>query len=233
MERNPDRSELYSGLVWIISALSLVTYAGLALTKQALPGVEELVAFISTVEGTYIFAAAFTAVLIEGLYVVGSFFPGTTMITLVAILSQASGAGTFVGTIVAIYLGWVLAGAINIAVATMYRRNALGQVDKESFAVKDRLFVTWFPAFRANYEVSQIAAGGNPWQVFLSSLRVKTIVSLGMLIVMYSVPFFYDVQETSNEEGFLSLFVVATISCTVGVIKIRSYLVSCREVLPE
>ena len=83
-----DRKDLRSGIVWILSALALSTYGTLGLLNYRLPGVEEIVSYISSIQGTYLYGAAFLAILIEGIYFLGSFFPGTTLVIVIAILSQ-------------------------------------------------------------------------------------------------------------------------------------------------
>ena len=89
------------------------------------------------------------------------------------------------------------------------------------YDVKDRLLTTWFPAFRANYEVSQIAEGGKVSTVLWSSIRVKFYACLIMLCGMAILPLIIDVNKISNEEGLLSVLVVAAISMTVGISKLR------------
>jgi len=69
----------YAALVWILSSITLITYGLLSINNQNLPGAESLIAFVSSLQSNYIFAAAFLAILIEGLYVVGSFFPGSSI----------------------------------------------------------------------------------------------------------------------------------------------------------
>ncbi len=224
MEEKKNKGELYSGIVWILSACSLVTYGLLGLFSGRVPGVEQIVSFISNASGTYIYIAAFLSILIEGLYFLGSFFPGTTLIAIIALLSQVHGTMTLVTTVATIFLGWCTAGALNIFFAKTYRTQVLKQVHNDTYHVHDRLWATWFPAFRANYEVAQVAAGGNPMKVFLSSVRVKFLVSLAMIAGALIAPFIIDIHTVSNEEGFLSLAGIASISFVVGVIKIRSYL---------
>ena len=69
-----------------------------------MPGVEELVSWLSRVEGWHITLAAFVTVFIEGLYFVGSFFPGATMVVLLALFSQFAGWGLFALTILLIFV---------------------------------------------------------------------------------------------------------------------------------
>lgn len=224
MKEKKNKGDLYSGIVWIVSACSLITYGLLGLFSGRIPGVEQVVFFVSNASGTYIYIAAFLSIFIEGLYFLGSFFPGTTLITIIALLSQVHGTMTLITTVSTIFLGWCVAGALNIFFAKTYRTQVLKQVHTDTYHIHDRLWTTWFPAFRANYEVAQVAAGGNPMKVFLSSVRVKFLVSLVMIAGALIAPFIIDIHNVSNKEGFLSLAGVASISFTVGVIKIRSYL---------
>ena len=69
-----DRSVIYGSVVWILSGLALISYACIGLTQTNIPGVEQLVDFVQSAEGNYIFLAAFIAILIEGLYFIGSVF---------------------------------------------------------------------------------------------------------------------------------------------------------------
>ncbi len=214
-----NKTALYGGLVWLLAGIGLTTYGIVGLSGLAVPGVEQLVGFISGIEGRYIYAAAFLAILIEGLYFIGSFFPGTTLIIVVAVLSQAQSWFTFALTILSIFLGWCVAGIINI---TMASKLASHQAP-EPVEVKDRLFITWFPAFRANYEVSQVVAGADPYKVFLSSVRVRAWASLAAAVGVAILPLIVDVTEMKNEEGFASLFVIAAIMLGTGTWQIRSY----------
>ena len=85
------KSILYAGIVWIISALSLTAYGIMGLFNAIIPGVEEMITFLSTVDGQYIYLGALIAILLEGLYFIGSFFPGASLVVILAILSQLNG----------------------------------------------------------------------------------------------------------------------------------------------
>jgi hypothetical protein len=216
-----NKSELYSALVWIFSALVIFVYSGLALLGLELPGVEQLLNFLSNASGWEIYLAAFISIFLEGLYFVGSFFPGSTLVVILAILSQSGGTWSFLTTIFAIFIGWCVAGIVNIFIAKQYRRAVIKRLQEEDFAVKDHIWTTWFPAFRANYEVSQITEGGEPWEVFLSSVRVKLWASGAAALYTVIIPFFIDINEVSNEEGFVSLALIGIITLIVGIIKVR------------
>lgn len=213
----------YSGMVWIVSALALVTYRIIGMAQADIPGVEELVTFLSSVDGAYIYLSAFIAIFIEGFYFVGSFFPGGTLVVILAILSQVTGPAAFLGTIAAIFIGWCLAGVVNILLAKTYHLKVARLEEDADYEVKDRPWATWFPAFRANYEVAQIAEGGNPLQVFLSSVRVKFKASMIAALCTLIVPLFVDIRTIDNEEGFVAVMVVAGISFIVGAVKLKRY----------
>lgn len=217
----PHTSRYYGALVWIVSGCALSTYGLLGILDVGIPGVEELVGFLENADGIYIYIAAFLAIFLEGLYFFGNFFPGSTIILILTILSQAGGPLVFVGTIATIFFGWCAAGAVNIIMAQTYQKKILGTSIAPNTTVSDSLFTTWFPAFRANYEVAQITEGGNPWRVFLSSVRVKFIVSLGMLVTTFLIPYVIDIKTVDNKEGFLSVAVVALIFFAVGIYKLR------------
>tara|TARA_B100000508_G_scaffold140487_1_gene141716 strand:- start:2615 stop:3295 length:681 start_codon:yes stop_codon:yes gene_type:complete len=216
--RNDTKHHLYGGIVWIISGSLLVTYGILGLTKQNIPGVEELVSFIQAAEGVYIYLAAFIAIFIEGLYFFGSFFPGSTFVLLIAILSQAGGPDTFLKVIGTIYIGWIMAGLVNMFGASLFAKKIQSVISDK---IEDNTGATWFPAFRANTEVAQIIEGHSFWEVFRSSLRVKTIACIGAAVYSLVLPFIIDLTSMKNEEGFLGLSIIAAISFGVGIYKIR------------
>lgn len=223
MDLLKDKAEFYSAIVWILAGVSLVIYCLLGVFNTEIPGVEELVTFLSSVEGKYIYMAAFISIFIEGLYFIGSFFPGSTLVVIVAILSQLSGPLVFIGTILSIFIGWCLAGAVNIFLAKAYRLKVAHLQEDYEYKIKDRLWTTWFPAFRANYEVTQITEGGNSIKVFFSSVRVKFWASVAAGIYVLIIPFFIDIKDVSNEEGFVSVGVIALISFVVGFLKLKKH----------
>lgn len=223
MIHKATNTELYSALVWILAGLSLLVYCTIGFLNTSIPGAEELISFLSAVEGKYIYIAAFLSIFIEGLYFVGSFFPGSTLVVILAILSQLSGFVIFAGTILAIFFGWCLAGVVNIWLAKQYRSKIVRLQGGEKYEIKDRVWTTWFPAFRANYEVAQIMDGGNALDVFFSSVRVKLWTSLVATLYVLILPIFVDIKEVSNEEGFVTVAVVAIISFIVGGVKLKKY----------
>ncbi len=221
MKEFTEKNLNYSAFVWILSAISLYTYCAMGFLNAKIPGVEELVKFLSAADQNHIYIAAFLSVFIEGLYFVGSFFPGTTLIIVISLLSQVGGYSVFTLTILTIFLGWCLAGLVNILFAKFYQNKIAKSEKDNNFEIKDRLFTTWFPAFRANYEVSQVTEGGSVSRVFLSSVRVKFWAILAVGIGASIVPFFININDLNNEEGFASVAIVATISLIVGIYKIK------------
>jgi len=214
-------SLFYSGMVWVLAAAGLGLYALLGVLDFKVPGVEQLVGWLQQVDGWWILLAAFVAILIEGLYFFGSFLPGSTLVVVVAILAQLQSWLLFVLTILAIFVGWVVAGVLNILLGLSYRRAAKHSVD-ESYIVEDRAMETWFPAFRANYEVAQVVAGAPAWKVFWSSVRVKVWGSLGATVYVLVLPLIIDITELRNEEGFFVMFLVALVMLVVGVVQLRT-----------
>ncbi len=207
----------------MFAGLTLTAYGLTGLFNASVPGVEQLVVFLAGVEGTYIYLAAFVSILIEGLYIVGNFFPGSTLVLILAILSQLVGIPVFIATILVIFLGWCLAGVINILFARMYRSKIARLQEDSRYQIKDHLWTTWFPAFRANHEVAQVIGGANPFKVFLSSVRVKFFASVAAAAVTLVIPFFVDIHQVSNKEGFATIAIVAVVCFIVGGMKLRKY----------
>ncbi len=216
----PSETSRYGALVWIVSGIALSLYGLLGFLQLGIPGVEELVSFLEKADGWYIYLAAFLAIFLEGLYFFGNFFPGSTIILILTILSQAGGPLVFIGTIATIFCGWCTAGAVNIIMARVYKIKILKPAEQANSAVRDNLLTTWFPAVRANYEVAQITEGGNPWHVFLSSIRVKFLASLVMLAGAFILPYIIDIRSVDNQEGFLSISTVALLFFAVGFYKL-------------
>lgn len=217
------KSELYSAIVWIIAGLSLAAYCVIGFLNATVPGVENLVSFLSTVPDKYIYLAAFISIFIEGLYFFGSFFPGVTLVIVISVLSQTEGPLIFIGTIVSIFVGWCFSGIINIILAKTYHKKIAKLMTDNEYKIKDRLVTTWFPSFRANYEVAQTIQGGKPFLVFLSSVRVKFWASIFASLCVLIIPLLVDINELSNREGFIPVIISAIISFVVGGVKLRKY----------
>lgn len=218
-----NRSELYAGLVWILSAVVLFIYGILLSFGFNIPGVEELISFLLDMEEGYIYLAAFVFIFIEGLYVIGNFFPGASLVIFIAIISQSSSPLIFLVTITFIFIGWCLAGAVNILVAHYYRSRVIKLIGKENYDIKNKAWGTWFPSFRSSHEVAQVIEGGNPLKVFVSSLKVRVWTSLLVGGIAFVTPFFFNIEEITNREGYISLIIVAAISLVVGLLKIKTF----------
>jgi hypothetical protein len=204
-----------SAFVWIASGIFLIIYCILSFFGETIPGVEDLVKIIADTSGPYLYVAAFTSIFIEGIYILGNFFPGSTLVLLLAVLSQTNNVSTFLLTMIAIFIGWFLSGLINIYVAA--RIVDQSKIPKKLTALsKDNILATWYPTFRANYEVAQVVSGTLPREVVLSSIRVKFWSSLGLAIGALALPYFIDIRKVTNEEGFYSVLVVGVICLLVG-----------------
>lgn len=217
-----DNSKLHSGLVWIFSGCLLLVYGLLGLFNTNVPGVEEIVSFISSVNGPYLYLGAFLTIFIEGLYIIGSFFPGSSLIVIIAVLAQVGGILQFLGVIFAIYIGWLLAGLVNVVIARYFYRSL--HLDKlPPKKISNYTSISWFPAFRANTEVAQIAEGHKIFKVILSSFKIKTYASLGMTLCVLILPFIINIKDLNNKEGFWSLGIIALINFIVGGYKIYNH----------
>ncbi|MAZ56187.1 hypothetical protein CL653_00120 [bacterium] len=217
-----SRTQRTSAYVWLLAGIALGTLSLLAAFHWEVPGVDWLLGVLANATGPYLYLAAFTAILIEGIYLVGNFFPGSTIVVLLAIISQSGGSWSFLGVIVAIFSGWCLSGIINIYVAKYYRSRVIDALEHDNLVISDRPWTTWFPAFRANYEVTQVIEGHSPLKVFFSSVRVKVWACIGAGVYTLIFPHFIDVNEITNQQGFLSLLPLALIMCGVGIWKLRS-----------
>lgn len=203
-----------AGLVWIVSGGFLLLYSGFGLVGFNIPGVEELVTLATMSTGYYLYLAGFLSIFLEGLYVVGNFVPGSTLVLMLAMLAGIASPTVFFFTILSIFLGWCLAGAVNIFIAA--RLLAPAPTNLASLKAQDRFLTTWYPAFRANYEVAQVASGIPLHRVWWSSVRVKMVASLGAGIYALILPFFFDIKNTENTEGFAIVFAIAFLCIGIG-----------------
>lgn len=209
--KNLNLHKEYSRLVWIFSGVSLLIYALLGLFNQNIPGVEELVSFISNISSSYLLLAAFLTILIEGLYIVGNFFPGASLVMFAALVSQVHGPLFFLQTIFVVFVGWSISGGFNVLFAKLFKKE--GVFEKP---ISENLLLTWFPSFRANYEVSQTFEGKPITEIFVSSIRIKALVSFLMIFFLLIYSYFIDINEIKNEEGFITALFVAAISLFIG-----------------
>ena len=218
-----DRSQLYAGIIWIVSAIALAIYGILLFLNSEIPGMGELVNFLSNIDKSYIFLASFLAIFVEGLYFIGSFFPGASFVLITAIVSGVSGYSVFCITLLLIFIGWSLAGIVNIYFAKIYRNRIIKLQHSEDYHVKDRVWTTWFPAFRSSYEVAQVIEGGHPMKVFISSLKVRLWATLFVGILALIIPLILDIDGSSDRESFVTIFIVFCISLIVGIRKMKIY----------
>ena len=112
---------------------------------------------------------------------------------------------------------------MNIYFAKVYRNKIVKLAHCEDYHVKDRVWTTWFPAFRSSYEVAQVTEGGHPMKVFISSLRVKFWATLFVGSLALIIPFMLNINNLSDRENFLTISVVFCISFIVGFRKIKGY----------
>lgn len=206
----------YSGLVWLVAGVGVTVYASIGVLLQDIPGIEQLVTWLESLRGWWVLGATFISIVLEGLYFFGSFFPGTSIVVVLAVLSQVGSPWFFLLTLLTIYIGWIISGGINIWVAQRY-----GMTADESVSVHDRGWITWFPAFRANHEVAQVVAGAMPWRVFWSSVRVKTWATLGLGVFLLLLPLIIDIGSVENDEGFAGMYPFAVIMIGVGIHQMR------------
>lgn len=225
-ETRVEKSQLYAGIIWIISAFTLVIYEIIILLNYQIPGLGELMKFLSEIDSKYIYLTAFLSVFIEGLYFLGNFVPGASLVMIVAIIGSTSGYVVFLTTLVLIFIGWSLAGIINIYLAKIYRDKIIKLQHSEDYHIKDRVWTTWFPAFRASYEVAQVIEGGHPIKVYISSLRVRFWATLFVGGLALVVPLIFNISNSSNRDGLITISIVFCISFVVGYRKIRGYYLS-------
>jgi len=213
------KNKIYGGIVWLMSGFALLTYGILGLTQTNIPGVEELVSFVNSANGIYLYLAAFISIFLEGLYFIGSFFPGTSFVLLISIVAQTGGYSQFALVMITIFIGWTLAGLANIIGAKYFSRTfSITTENKE--ALENNAEMTWFPAFRSNTEVAQITEGHSARKVFLSSTKIKLFASIGAAAYAMIIPLFLDIQSLENEDGFLGLAIIAGINFVIGGSKI-------------
>src|SRR5690606_5925756 len=184
---------------------------------------ENIINFLLGLDTHHIYMGAFLAVLIEGLYIVGSFFPGASLVIIFAIIAQTSGFSVFAITIALVFIGWCIAGLLNIYGARIYRVKMLKREENVGCRVDDKLLLTWFPAFRASHEVAQVVEGAPLLNVLLSSLRVRVFAVLFVASSALVVPLFIDLKEVSRDESRLIVCIVIVVSFFVGISKIKGY----------
>ncbi|NYS26687.1 hypothetical protein HUK65_17030 [Rhodobacteraceae bacterium 2376] len=208
---------MISAGVWLVAGVLSIAYAVAGLL-YSLPGVVELRDWLSGATGWYIPLAAFAAILLEGTYIIGIFFPGATVVLLLGIFSAIYGASLLVVTCIAIFLGWSLTGVINAKFGSLLHRRFRGEdiSDVQEAVVGSSLVYSWFPNFRANLEVAQVAQGLSVRDVVFKSTIIKFFVSFVMLLLIFVVTAVFDVEMIENDEGFLALAFVGIVCLVVG-----------------
>lgn len=218
-----DKNQLYSGIIWIISAVSLLLYIVFLSSNSNIPGIKELISLLKSIDNKYIYITAFIAMFIEGLYFIGSFFPGSSLVILIAIISGTSNYSIFFKTLLLIFIGWSFSGLFNIYFAKIYREKVIKLKQIDEYIVEDSMWTTWFPAFRSSYEVAQVVEGGNTTKVFFSSLKVRLLATILVGILSLFIPFVLDVDKSSSGENYIVIFIVFLISIIIGIRKIKNY----------
>lgn len=213
-----QKNKIYGGIVWLISGAALLLYGILGLTQTNIPGVEELISFVNSANGAYLYLGAFISIFIEGLYFIGSFFPGTSFVLLISIVAQTGGYLQFGLIMTTIFIGWTLAGITNILLAKYFSRPFNLTANQE--ALENNAELTWFPAFRSNTEVAQITEGHSARKVFFSTTKIKLYASLGAAVYAMIIPLFIDLQALKNEDGFWGLAIIAGVNFVIGASKI-------------
>lgn len=205
----------HPGMVWIISGIFCLIYSIVGFFGWFMPGVADLVKFAQSFEMWQLYTAGGLALFFEGLYAVGNFIPGSTFAIIIAIIALAHSKTAFIFTILALFVGWVIAGIINIYITShiLSRRDI---PELKDIKAHDRLLTTWYPVFRSSYEVAQVVAGTKPWRVLISSIKVKFVATLCAAIYAIILPHVVDIYNMTNEEGFGLAFVIAFICLGVG-----------------
>lgn len=213
-----NKSKRNSGLVWIFAGAILTIYGITGLLNTNIPGVENLVNFINSADGYFIYLAAFITIFIEGLYFIGSIFPGSSIVVIIAILSQSLGIIPFILVISTIYIGWILAGLFNLGIT---KQLSNPQTIKLDYTKNTKYhWLTWLPSIRANSEVAEIIEGHSFNQVFWASFKVKTYATLTVALLSLIIPYIFDLQKMSNQESFIIIITIALVNYIVGTKKI-------------
>jgi hypothetical protein len=213
-----NKSKRNAGAVWVFAGIILTIYGITGLLNTSIPGVENLVNFINSAKGNYIYLAAFITIFIEGLYFIGSIFPGSTLVIIIAIISQSFGSLQFITVILTIYLGWILAGLLNMSLANKISNPKKLETDYNQ--IKKYHWLTWLPSFRSNSEVAEIIEGHSFKEVFWASFKVKTYAAITATILSLFISYIIDLQNMSNEESFIIIILIALVNYTVGIRKI-------------
>jgi len=219
---NSADNKPYGAYVWIFSAIVIFLYALAGYIGFSTPGVEQIVSALSKIETKFIFVSALILAFLEGLYFLGTFFPGSTLVLVLIVISQSSGTEGFLITVLSVFVGWSLAGLVNIVLSSKWKKFFIKPEKAKIHNDKDILWLTWFPAFRANYEVAQTIEGGNTIKVLLLSTKAKFYITIAIAVCAFVLSSFVSINQVSNNEGFLSLILIAFITAVVGFLKLRN-----------
>lgn len=207
-----------SAIVWAISSFVFLLYGLCFLFEADFLAVDKVVKFIQEIDTSYIFAAAFITIFIESIYVIGTFFPGSSLVLMFAIIAAINNMSNFSLVIFAIFAGWTLSTLVNILIGKL--GSTAGIVHNKA---KENYWISWFPAFRATEEVAQISCGVKPIRVFISSFKIKFVTSLIMAGIAFALSKTADINNVSSEEGYLASFLACAICLTVAVFKFINY----------
>ena len=219
---NLSNNRSYSAYVWIFSALVIFIYAFAGYVGFSTPGVEQIVSTLSNIEAKFIFISALISAFLEGVYFLGTFFPGSTLVLILVVISQSSGTESFLLTSLSVFIGWSLAGLANVVLSSKWKKVFIKPEKEKTHNEKDNLWITWFPAFRANHEVAQVLEGEHALKVLFLSTKAKFYITVAIAICAFILSYFVNINQVSNKEGFLSLIVIATITMVVGFLKLRN-----------
>lgn len=120
-----------------------------------------------------------------------------------------------------IFFAWSIAGAFNVFVALCIKKGFIKNYYIESINIESNKWISWFPSFRANYEVSQIFEGYSWKKVFIVSSKIKLIASFVLMIILYLLSFIIDINSINDREGFFSLFIIGVISLVIAFFKYK------------
>jgi hypothetical protein len=229
-----DTSARNSAITWYIAAFGLATYGTLVLFDTPMPGISDLFTFLQEIDTSQVYIAAFVGMFFEGVYILGAFIPGTSLIMLAALTAGLGGVWVLAITTVAIYLGWFCAGCVNIFLATHVSRVPPRQ-DARTASLRT-MILTCYPSFRATQEVAEIASGV-PWQrVLLQSAYIKAVTLACFFVGALVVPYIVPLELITDREGVFTVYALAVVCVGIGLYHMRGVPVvhaMIRRVLPS
>jgi hypothetical protein len=222
MDSQNTKLEIQSAWVWIFSSLIMLIYGSLGLMVFDLPGAEELTGYIQSIPTLYLIIAAFIIICIEGIYGVGSIFPGSSFAILLAAVAGLESIEQLIIILISIFLGWSLASVINIYSVKYLRKSPNSHINETSTSTKTHAWYTWFPPFCASHEVAETVRGMNPTSILLASMSVKFVATILMGIAAYFVPLMFDIENIESSDGFTGVIIVALLILGIGISKYRN-----------